>query len=421
MRRPRLDLRLRVAAVLAAVCIAVVGCLGIILYVASNTMQEDLVEQVVAEEMEVLMARSRAARGPVASGGPNLQYYVLRAPEDEGQLPPALRSLGPGHYEIGRGREELHVIVREDDSTRYIVAYDSGQHDLREARFRNLLLLAVGTAAMFALVLGYWLAGVLTRQLRELASRISTFAPDAPYAPLERPEHDVEVAALAHALDQYHERFAMMIRREQEFTANTSHELRTPLTGIRTSCELLLADPALADQARTRIERIDRAARQMTERIEALLLLARPHSPEELQLVNLRRCAEDAVEPYRDEIARKGLVFSLDIGENEIVRADRKAFQLVLANLIKNAVCYTDHGHVRVSYDGRRVTVSDSGAGVAPEDLPQLFERYFRAGQQSDGLGLGLAIVRRICDDLGWRIEVQSEAGSGSAFSVVFD
>jgi signal transduction histidine kinase len=63
--------------------------------------------------------------------------------------------------------------------------------------------------------------------------------------------------------------------------------------------------------------------------------------------------------------------------------------------------------------------VADSGAGIAPQHLPQLFERFYRGDHEADGFGLGLAIVRRICDDLGWRIDVQSRPGAGSSFSIV--
>jgi signal transduction histidine kinase len=235
-----------------------------------------------------------------------------------------------------------------------------------------------------------------------------------------RADHDREVAALAHALDEYHSRVIEMMRREQEFTANASHELRTPLTAIRTSCELLEADPALNDKSRRRVGMIDSAALQMTERIETLLFLARQHRPEALERVALRRMVDDAAAPYREEMTRKGLAFDLRIPEGEVLQLDRKALQLVLANLIKNAVAYTERGYVRVSYEARRLTVSDSGPGIAAEHRAQVFERYYRADDKPEGLGLGLAIVRRICEDLGWKIEVESNPGRGSAFCVVF-
>ncbi|HZN26071.1 MAG TPA: HAMP domain-containing sensor histidine kinase [Burkholderiales bacterium] len=418
MRLPSLDLRLRIAIALATVCIAVVGALGFTLYTASEDMEEALVQQLVTEELESLIERARHT-GHAPASGPNIQYYVFKTPEQLDMLPPALRTLAPGHHEVGSGENEKHVAVRDLGGTRYIVVYDAGPHELREWRFRQLLYSALGTIALLSVAIGYWLAGVLTRQLTDLAASVATLHPDTPHPPLERSDHDREVAAVARALDDYHARIVEMIRREQEFTSNASHELRTPLTAIRTSCELLLGESGVPQKARTRIEQVDRAARQMTERIEVLLLLARSHRREAVETVALRRCVEDAAYPYLDEIEQKGLQFDIAIPESQLVQVDRKALQLVLSNLIKNAVRYTDRGHVRVSYEAPRVIVSDSGSGIAPEHQPQLFERYFRADNRPEGLGLGLAIVRRICDHFGWKIEVKSAPGSGSAFSVL--
>lgn len=419
MRLPKLDLRLRIAVVLATVCIAVVGALGITLYLASEDMEEALVEQLVLEEMDALVERARISGAPLPTGGPNLQYYVLSSPGDYEKLPPGLRHLGPGHHQVGRGPDEQHIAVRDVDGTRFIVAYDESLHEAREARFRGLVYLSVGTAALVAVILGYLLAGVLTRQLTELASRVARLAPDEPHPPLEREDHDREVAALAHALDAYHARVLDMMAREQEFTANASHELRTPLTAIRTSCELLGADADLHEKSRMRVDMIDGAARQMTECIESLLYLARQHRREAREPVDMRRCIDDAAAACRDEIERKGLAFDVEVRGDASIELDRKALQLVLANLIRNAVRYTERGHVRVTYEARRLRVSDSGEGITPEHLPQLFERYYRGGTHSDGLGLGLAIVRRVCDDLGWKIEVESQPGAGSAFTVL--
>jgi signal transduction histidine kinase len=415
----KLDLRRRIAVVLATVCIAVVGALGITFYMASEDMEEALVEQIVSEELDSLVHRGNTSTSPANASGPNLQYYVVRTPADREKIAPNLRDLGPGRHQIGTGSDELKVAVRDVDGTRYIVAYDAGPHELREQRLQNLVILAIATAALVAIVLGYLLAGVLTRQLTELAHELPRLSLDEAHAPLERADHDPEVAALAHALDQYHARMVDMIRREQEFTANASHELRTPLTAIRTSCELLGAEQNLSEKGRARLDMVAAAAEQMTERIETLLYLARQRPPTLAQPVGLRECVTEAAAGCREEISRKGLAFDVPIRDDAVVTLDRNALQLVLANLIKNAVRYTDRGFVRVSYDEPRLTVADSGSGISPQHLPQVFERFYRGDADLDGLGLGLAIVRRICDDLGWKIEVQSQPGSGSAFSIV--
>ena len=415
----KLDLRLRIALVLAAACITVVAALGITLYMASEDMEKSLVEQIVSEELESLIARAAGNQAADSASGPNLQYHVLRTTEDYRKLPGNFRGLGPGHHDVGHGIDELHVAVKDDNGVRYLVAYDSGPHELREARFRSLLWLALAAVVVVAALLGYWLAGVLTSQLTDLAARVASLGPEEPHPRLERSGQDPEVAALAHALDQYHARIVEMIKREQEFTANASHELRTPLTAIRTSCELLAAESALTAKGRSRLEMIDAAAEQMTARIEALLYLARQHPSEAAEPVALRECVNEAAVPCRDEISRKGLAFEVPIEDGAVVRLNRRALVLVLANLIKNAVRYTEHGFVRVTYDAPRLTVADSGSGIAPEHLPQVFERFYRGDHDAEGLGLGLAIVRRICEDFGWKIDVQSRPGAGSAFSIV--
>jgi len=419
MRGIKLDLRLRIAIVLATVCIAIVGVMGFTLYLASEDMENGLVEQLVSEEMDSLIKSAAFSQVAASTSGPNLQYYILRNAQDYATIAPKLRDLAPGAQRVGTGSEEIHVAVRDVEGVRYIVAYDAAAHELREQRFRSVLLTALAAAAVMSMVLGYWLAGVLTRQLTDFARRVSLLAPDEPHPPLERPHHDREIAAVAHALDQYHARIVEMVQREQEFTANASHELRTPLTAIRTSCELLTSEPGVSDKARARIDMIASAAEQMTERIETLLYMARHKATEAAEPVGLRDCVNDAALPCRDEISRKGLMFEVPIREDAVVKLNRRALQLVLANLIKNAVRYTERGYVRVTYDPPCLTVADSGAGIAPQHLPQLFERFYRGDHEADGFGLGLAIVRRICDDLGWRIDVQSRPGAGSSFSIV--
>lgn len=419
VRRRKLDLRRRIALALAAVCITVVAVLGVTLYMASEELEARLVDQLVGEELDFLIERDARGATPVFLGGPNLQYFVLRTRADREQIEHRYRKLGPGQHSIGAGKDERRVAVRDVGSVRYIVTYDAGAHELREREFLILLLSAIAVATLVAIGVGYWLAGILTRQLTELAAEVPQLTPDAIHVPLARPDQDAEVAALARALDRYHSGIVAMMRREQEFTANASHELRTPLTAIRTSCELLATEGRLSEKGRARLDMIDAAVGQMTERIEALLYLARQHPAAVREDILLRECVDQAAATCCDEIARKGLDFEVAIDTSVRVSLDRKALQLVLSNLIKNAVRYTDRGYVRVSYDAHRLTVADSGTGIAPQHLPQVFERFYRGEGDVDGMGLGLAIVRRISEELGWKIEVASTPGVGSAFTIV--
>jgi len=270
------------------------------------------------------------------------------------------------------------------------------------------------------LLLGYWLSGVLVRQVVELAHRVGTLKPGQQPGELARPGQDPEVAMLARAFEDYQARIERMIRREQEFTSNASHELRTPLTAIGTSCEILLADAALSEKSRARVEWISAAAGRMAEQLQTLLFLARGQALGETEPVTLAECVAEAVEPYRGEIARKNLSLEMDVARDAVLQLNYPALRLVVGNLLRNAVHYTENGHIRVGYAGRRLAVADSGRGIGAEHLGRIFERFFRAEDRAEGSGLGLAIVKRICDQYGWKIEVESAPGRGSTFSITF-
>ena len=412
-----LDLRTRVAATVAIACIAVVAALAITLNSASEDLEEGLVDQIVSEEMDFLVRHYREFPLLVRDPGPNLQYYVVRSPEDLAGVPEKLRGLPAGMHEVGHDIEEQHVAVRIVDGIRFIVAYDAGPHELREQQFKRLVLFALAVIMVVAAALGYWIAGLLTRQITSLAARVAALDPGVPRAPLAQQGQDAEVAALAHAFDQYEARIRELIEREQEFTSNASHELRTPLTAIRTSCELLVADPGLQDKARTRITAIATAAERMTGQIELLLVLARAEPMAARETIKLADCVNAAVEPWLAEIKRKALHFNNDIAPGTTITANRQSLNLVLTNLLRNAVQYTMTGSIRVEWAAPILTISDTGPGVPPEQRTLVFERHYR-GAGSDGFGLGLAIVKRACDHCHWRIEITASAGSGTAFQL---
>jgi signal transduction histidine kinase len=416
----KLNLRLRVALTFAIFCMFVVGAMGIALFMASEEMEEALIEQIIDEEMSYVLERYAQHSDFIPQIGANLASYIVRTPAEQASLPSHLRKLGTGRHEVFRGTEEVHVAVRQIGATRFLVAYEVGLHEQREREFKLLIVLALISVAVVTLVLGYFLAGLLVKQITDLANRVNRLTPGTAQDALAQPGQDEEVARLAHALDDYRTRIANMIRREQEFTANASHELRTPLTAISTSCELLAAEPALSDKDRSRVAVIARAAQRMGEQIHMLLYLAREQETGAVEPVALAESVNDAAESCRDEMGRKNLRFEIAVNQNVVLDLNRQALHLVLVNLIGNAVRHTEQGFIRVACGGRRLSVADSGSGIVAGKIPHLFERFYRGDDGTDGFGLGLAIVKRICDHHGWHIEVESTPGQGSTFSVVF-
>jgi signal transduction histidine kinase len=411
------DLRVRVAAAVAITCIAVVTALALTLYTASEDLEETLVEQIVGEEMAYLVKHHLDNPGIVVrEPGPNLQYYVVRNTAELELVPQSLRALPTGRHEVGAGINEKHVAVHEVSGTRFIVAYDSGQHEVREQQFKHLLLFALATVTMVAAGLGYWIAGLLTHQITELSARVSALDPGAPRALLAQEGQDAEVSALARAFDQYETRIRELLAREREFTGNASHELRTPLTAIRTSCELLETEPGLTDKAKSRIAGIAAAADRMTGQIEMLLFIARSQASGTMETVAVAECVDNAVHPLLADIAAKRLAFENTVPVQATLTLNRQALDIVLTNLLRNAVMYTERGHIRVSLADGCLSVTDSGIGIPAAQLPHIFSRFHRGDARGEGFGIGLDIVKRICNQHGWRIEAESVPSQGTTF-----
>ena len=414
-------LRLRVALAFAIFCIIVVGTLGISLYVASDDIEEAHIEQIMETEMDYLLQRYQESADFVPQVGSNLEKYIVHDPADEAHLPSYLQGLNYRRHKVFRGPEEIRVAVRHVDGVKFIVAYEIGLHDQRQQELRLLIVLSLLSVVGVALVVGYLLAGLLVKQVTDLAERVRHLAPgDVQGATMIQPGQDEEVAQLAHALDDYQNRITRMLRREQEFTANVSHELRTPITTILTSCELLVTEPNFSERARVRIGMIEAAAGRMGEQLQALLFLAREQALGIMEPVALAECVYDAVEPVCTEIYRKHLLFEVAVEPKAVLTLNRQALHTALVNLLRNAVQYTERGFIRVNFSQKRLSISDSGIGIEPYYLPLLYERFFRGSTQGEGLGIGLAIVKRICDHYGWVIDVESTPGKGSTLHITF-
>ncbi len=417
--RHRFGLRVRVALAFTVAFTLMTCALGFALFTAFEEMEDTLVERLMNDEVSFIVERLRENPRLPASTNPHLNAYVVRTPADVNALPQYLRKLGVGQHEIFDQGNQFHVTVRDVNGGRLYVAYDVSLFQQRERQFVIFLALSILAVVGVSLTLAYWLSGVLVRQITTLAETVETLTPGVARPPLAQPGQESEVAQLARAFDHYQARLDALLRREQEFTANASHELRTPLTAIHTSCELLAADHALAPKSAQRVATIAKAARRMNTEIEALLLLAREQAPGENQTVSVADIVNDTLEPYRAELRERGLAMELDIAPDAVLTLNPRALQLVLSNLVRNAIQYTAQGHVAVRYRDGTLRVTDTGAGIPANQLDKIFDRYYRVDDASPGgMGLGLAIVKRLCDQFGWGIHAASVEGQGSTFTL---
>jgi signal transduction histidine kinase len=199
-----------------------------------------------------------------------------------------------------------------------------------------------------------------------------------------------------------------------------SHELRTSLAVILSTTEILFEDLALTQKQKDRIARIDRAARDMAELGTALLLMAR----EEGMLGTTGGCSvanviEHAVDRHRHLLASKPVQVDMQLDRDVELPVDPALVDILVSNLIRNAFSYTDNGSVSIRQDRSSLCVADSGRGMSEQLAKQAFFRHFR-DMTSLGAGIGLSLVKRICDQYGWQVHLESREQAGTSVTIRF-
>ncbi|HET9484978.1 MAG TPA: HAMP domain-containing sensor histidine kinase [Xanthomonadales bacterium] len=337
---------------------------------------------------------------------------------------PFARQFETGVYDISEKDEktgemrDFKLAVRKADDFWAFMQYDiTEQRRTRSVLMGALILVVVGFAGL-SLIIAFWLSRRVLAPVTDLAERVQRFERESD--PLAPHYADDEVGRLAAALDDYALRLTSLVQRDREFNADVSHELRTPLAVIRGATELLLAQEGLPEKTRERIKRIDRAARQSHELTEALLLLSRSERPAS-ESSDVTVVVDQVVEAQRTNLGTKPVEVRVEKDAAPKVAAPASVLAVALSNLIGNAFRYTAEGSVTVRIEPGRVVVEDTGPGIDPSEAGKLFERGYRGhGAPGKGAGLGLAIVRRLCDLYGWRVTLAPRVPRGAIATLEF-
>ena len=319
------------------------------------------------------------------------------------------------------------LAVRKTGGTWYFLQYDiSHELRLRNRLTWGLVVVVVVFAGLSALI-AFWSASRVMRPVADLAERLAQFGKGGGVAELAPHFANDEVGQLAATLDDYAGKLTELVIRDREFNADVSHELRTPVAVIRGAAELLLSQNDLPEKTRQRLLRIDRAARQSHEVIEALLLLSRNERqlPAHSESTDVAGVVEQVVETQRAQIGSKPVELRIVQARPESsassVDAPSAVLAVALSNLIGNAIRYTPQGEIRVVLDGNEVRVEDEGPGIDAKDAERLFTRGVRGdGAGGKGAGLGLAIVKRLCELYGWHVSLAPGETRGAVATLRF-
>ena len=355
----------------------------------------------------------------------NFQVYVAEQ-ADFSTVPQYIIELPRDSYNVTIDGRVYDYQKRSDGKNTYFFLFDEDDSDAFE---RSLLVFSAVMSAIFiviSLLIGQSLGRHIIQPLTALANRVSQFDAQhhqATAAPQSSIVGD-EIRALERSIDDYHERISSLLKREQEFSADVSHELRTPLMAMQGATEILKqraekehggASPVL--------NRIERGCIQMTSLTEALLYLARePHNFKDLvQMVSVKEVIDEQLLIVKEIVDSRGISVEVEGSQSEKISAIPAVLNIVIGNIIKNAVKHTDQQLINITVSTNGVVVQDYGPGIEKAEQAKVFDRYRRANDDDKhGSGIGLSLVKRFCNQYGWHIDLDSKEGKGTRVTLVF-
>jgi signal transduction histidine kinase len=318
-------------------------------------------------------------------------------------------------------------------ATDLIVVVNSFEHmDESIAEVRKLLLAAGVVAFLLAIAFTYVVSHTLSRPLIQMEQATRHIAKGKLETRLAIESQD-EVGLLAQSINDLAAELQQYRDSRNEFFANISHELRTPVTYLEGYAKVLNDGLFESEEERRRyLDIIYQESLRLKHMIHDLFELAKMEEGQyelEREWIDLGEVAEAAVSKVQLKARSKGLrvLVRNQAGEGRLY-ADGYRMEQVLLNLLENAVRYTEHGEIEVilGRDARAwvIQVKDTGMGIPSDELPHVFDRFYRVeksrSRQYGGTGLGLSIVRKLVELQGGRIAVESEAGKGSVFTIRF-
>lgn len=410
----QLSLRARIAGTM----IALLAVAGLILsgwaYLADERLKRNITLDLLSEELTHFEQRMHADRGAEPLRSARLSIYRS---SDLSELPRHIARLKPGEmHRVRSGGRLLDVLVRDGDFGRLYITYDVTTYATQE----KLALLVLGLGVVAVVIIAGLAATAISRRLVEpitaLADRLTQIDPGQRHVRIGAQFAGNELEPIARSIDTFMERLDGFVEREQSFTATASHELRTPLAVMRGAVELLETQTIGRPGAGKAIARIQRAVREMTEFTDALLALSRePQSiaPAETTC-DVYAVLARVVEDQRSVAPEKNIVMDLRGGQLRVA-APESMVAMTLGNLVRNAVQHGTGADVLCRSQGRELVVSNAGELPAGqlENIPPRFTSH------PGGHGMGLYLVRRICERYGWAIRLEN-AGGGVTATIAF-
>ena len=325
---------------------------------------------------------------------------------------------------------ELTTPVIENGKVAYIVQVTSplAQVDAALNRLRFILLLLLPLAIFLTSIAGVFLAEMTLKPLKKIIKTVHQITAENLKLRLDLPDTNDEIKRLADTFNEMLEKLDQSFSSQQQFIHDISHELRTPLTILKGELEVTLKKVRSQKEYESILFSSLEELNKINRIIENLLMLARFENKEvslEIKPLDLSLLTQDILDDVKILSGHRGIQINFSPQESIILEADESQLRRVILNILDNAVKYTTGNgkiFVKLEKDNNtaKIKISDTGIGIAKENLPFIFDRFYRVdkSRNTNGFGLGLSIAKSIIETHRGKIAVESQPNQGTTFTI---
>lgn len=319
-------------------------------------------------------------------------------------------------------RPPVHVgVVQLPDTKADYYLIFQGRAFFKENDFLTplqILMLSLALLLIPGTIIGIFATRTLFRPMKPLMEKIRDLRPDKIPEQWVEGSREGELGMLTANIESAMTRIREFITREKQFTRDASHELRTPLTIVKGAVEIMETQPEIEANPllKNPLDRISKSVRDMEITIETFLWLAREEN-DAGETCQVDKAVNKAVDNTRHLIENKEVEVNIEIRDNPTLGVKEEILYIAVANLVRNAFQFTTRGSITIVSESHGLSITDTGMGIEPKRLASVTKSHIK-GEQSQGFGLGLGIVSRLCRRFGWEFEICSRPGEGTRVEI---
>ena len=397
---------------------------GITFFVMDNNMTK-MVANLIDTEMDAFIYKYEKDRTTQLPHSKYIDMYegVEKMPRHFKEL---VKLLPPGVHTVDDSEKKhpisVGVIQLPDKEIPYFMVFHGREFFEENAWLhpKQILMISLALLLIPGIIIGYIISRMLFAPVVTLMEQIKNLNPDNIPVRFFQKHANNELGMFTRTVETTMNRINAFILREKQFTRDASHELRTPLTIVKGAVEIMEMQPELETNPLLKkpLKRISRSVRDMETTIETFLWLAREENGTEESCL-VAPAARKAISDNQYLIANKDIQLHMDVRKDKSVKVKEEVLYIAITNLIRNAFHFTSQGSVTITIDDTHIEIADTGMGIEADKLDSVTQSHVK-GETSQGFGLGLSIVSRLCKRFGWQLTIESEPGKGTRTRILW-